>query len=108
MSFKLAKAETFTSQVEITTPDDKGRTVKETVTCTFKRLPQEALDALKELPNHEVLREVLTNVSGMVDDDHQPVPWNEHTREAFLSIPQATFACAGKFWILSRMGREKN
>jgi hypothetical protein len=108
MAFKLAKTETFKAQVEISTPDEKGRIEKETVTCTFKRKSEDELDALSGKSNVEVLKEVLSDVAGMVDDDRQPVPWNEATMNAFLQIPQATFAAAAKFWTLSRIGREKN
>lgn len=108
MAFRIAKSDTFQSQVEISTPDEKGRTQKETVTCKFKRYKEDELDALSGKPNIEVLREVLVDVVGMLDDDGQPVPWNDATKEGFLQTSQATFAVAAKFWMLSRIGREKN
>jgi DNA-binding protein Fis len=107
MAFKLSKSDTFTAEVEISTPDEKGRTVKESVKATYKRLNGDELDELKDLDNREVLRRVLVNVDGLRDDDNQPVPWNEEIREGFLLHPPAVFACAAKFWVLSRAGRDK-
>lgn len=108
MAFKLSKSDTFTSEVEISTPDDKGRIVKETVKVTFKRLNSDELDELKEQgDNRDACRKVIVDVQGMRDDDGQPVPWNDETAEGFLLHSQATFACASKFWVLSRVGREK-
>lgn len=108
MSFRLSKSDTFRMPVNIESTDEKGRTVKETVTATYKRCDEVTLELLEGKRNSEVLSEVLTDVEGMLDEKGEHVPYEGDYRMALLSYPPATFALAAAFWQASRMGRAKN
>lgn len=108
MAFKLAKSPTFKATVTIETQDDKGRTQKDTVIATFKRCGEEELAEFTDLKNAELMRRVLLNVEGLIDENNEPVPYEGDNIEGFLAIPPATHALAMAFWQASRLGRAKN
>jgi hypothetical protein len=108
MPFKLSKSQTFRTTVTIESVDEKGRTQKETVQCTWARPTEEELDAYTGKENKEALGKFLLNVEGMMDEDGNDVPYEGTYRDAFLSYSPATFACAASFWQAARMGRVKN
>lgn len=117
MPFKLSKSETFRSQVTIETLDEKGRSHKEVVHCTFRRPNETEVDEWTGKDNKLVLQEFLLNVEGMTDevDDEAtggkkmvPVPYEGDNIAAFLSHPPAIFAVSAVFWQAARLGRVKN
>lgn len=73
MSLQLKKVETFKTRVDVVFPDgSKGDYQGE-----FKYYTRPQLDELmaESLPDRDFVERVLVNVTGIVDDDKQPVPF---------------------------------
>jgi hypothetical protein len=85
MSFKLNPAPTFTIPVPLSVP---GSSEPVEIRVTFKHKNREPLQTwLKKAEqeiNEELLQEVITDWSGLVDDEGAPVPYNRTTLGALL------------------------
>ena len=114
MAFKLNKTETFRVPVTIESLDEKGRSLKEVVHCTYLRPSESELEDWNGKDNKLVLAHFLKNVEGMSAPDPEnvdaqiDVPYRDEYREAFLNYPPAVFSCAAAFWQGARLGRVKN
>ena len=56
------------------------------------------IEELKKLPGKEVMEKVLVGWSELLDDDNQPVDFNEDNLRALLNIPPALLAMSAAFW----------
>lgn len=98
MAFKLARKETYETEIAVSMPGDKGKRTTEKFLARFKHVELTRLDELRSVPHREVLDEVLVGWSGMVDENDEPVPFNNETRAAVYEIPQAFEALVQGFW----------
>lgn len=108
MAFKLAKTENFRAPVTIESTDEKGRVLKETVHCVYRRPNEAECKEWATKDNAEVMAEFLVDVEGMTDEEGASVLYVAENRLAFLAYPPATFASASVFWQCARTGKSKN
>lgn len=111
MTFKITQKPTFISRVTVETPNQKGGFDRSHFNAEFKRCGMDEIEELKKLPQKEVMEKVLVGWTDLIDDDNQPVDFNEDNRRALLNIPNALTAMGsidGAFWGSLFKAREKN
>lgn len=108
MAFKIALSPTYKAEVIVITPNDKGGNDKSTMKVTYNRYTVEELEALRELPQKDVMRKAVADINDLVADDGQQVEFNSTTLETLLSIPQALKAMSETFWETQYGARQKN
>ena len=108
MAFKITQKPTFISRVTVETPNQKGGFDKSPFNAEFRRCGMDEIEELRKLPQKEVLEKVLVGWSDLIDDDNQPVDFNEDNLRALLNIPPALLALGAAFWESLFKAREKN
>ena len=108
MAFKIALNPTFKTRVEVHTPNLKGGHDKSTFMAEFMRCDMEELEELRSLPQVDVLRKKLVGWSDLVDEENNPVDFNQDTLVALLRIPEAVDGLRYAFWSSIIRAREKN
>ena len=106
--FKITLTPSYRVKVVVETPNMQGKMDKSDFMAEFKRCDLAKIDELRNIPQREVVREVLTGWDGLVDDDNQPVPFNAATLDAVLAIPQAMVALIEAFWESVHKAKQKN
>lgn len=93
--FKVTTNPTFTHVVKISVPVDGGHD-EQTLKATFKVLP---LDQLVEDPELDMsgnqvksLRQVLVSLADLVDDQGNPVEYNDDLRDRLIGVPYVRIA----------------
>lgn len=108
MAFKIALTPTYTVNVKVSLPNDKGTFDTSEFKAKFKRVSMEELDALREKTHADALREVLAGYSDLIDEKGEQVDFNEANVNALLSIPQALSALSEAFWASIFNAKAKN
>ncbi|WP_137719352.1 hypothetical protein [Methylobacillus flagellatus] len=117
MAFRLTQKPTYQAPVEVWMPNNKGGFTVEKFTAVFRQCvmthvdendTRPLIDELRNLPQAEVMRQVLTNVIDLLDDDDAQVQFNEATLNALLAIPQALHGLSESFWSSIFRAPEKN
>ncbi|MDF3024803.1 MAG: hypothetical protein K0R10_2164 [Alphaproteobacteria bacterium] len=108
MAFKLTQKPTFVSRVTVETPNQKGGFDRSAFNVEFRRAGMDEIEELKKLPGKEVMEKVLVGWSELLDDDNQPVDFNDDNLRALLNIPPALLAMSAAFWESLFKAREKN
>lgn len=109
MAFKIALSPTYKRKVTVELPNDKGTMDKATFMAEFKRCDQDEIERLGQIPHQRaVLEEVLVGFTDLQDENNQPVPYSEATKDALLKIPQALQGTAREFWLSVYRAPEKN
>lgn len=108
MAFKISKKPTFMARVEVDTPNHKGGHDRSTFMAEFARASTEELVELNELKPADLMRRKLVGWSEFLDEDNQPVEFNQDTIEVLLAIPEALLGLRNAFWGSVVKGREKN
>lgn len=98
MAFKITRKPTYKTEIKVEMPNGKGKRDVEKFMAEFKFLGIEKLDELKEKPHREVMSEVLVGWEDMVDDNGDPVEFNDLHKKALFDIPQAFDALVAGFW----------
>jgi hypothetical protein len=106
--FCIALSPTYSHKIKVTIPTEKAIAQSSEFTAIYKRCSSEEIDVLREKPGREVVAEVLVGFVGLVDDNKEPVEFDEVTKAALLSIPQAQHACILGFWESVSGGKQKN
>lgn len=108
MAFKIALKPTFKARIEVLTPNQKGGHDKSTFMAEFLRTDMEELEEIQSIPQAEVMRRKLVGWSDLIDDEDNPVDFNQENLNALLKIPEAVTALRNAFWTSIFKGREKN
>lgn len=108
MAFKLAQNPSYTTPVQVFTPNDKGGFDSSTFKAIFKRCDMTELEALQEKEQIDVQRAVLVGFSDLLDEDDKELEFNETNVKALLAIPQARAALAKAFWASIFKAETKN
>lgn len=109
MAFKRALSTTFTTQVEVKVPNNKGGFDKNTFDATFTRPTQEEYEAdTTTLKDKELVRKYLVGWKLVDEDTKQEVPFNEVELEALLTIDPTPAATALAFALAYRGIKAKN
>lgn len=108
MAFKIALTPTYKTKIVVETPNDQGKFDKSDFLAEFKRLNMDDLDAMRNVPQPEVIEQVLVGWSGLIDDEGNDVPFNSANRNALMRIPQAMHALVEGFWTSIFKAKEKN
>jgi len=99
MAFKLSTVkQKFSVNIEVLTPNEKCGHDKSTFVATFIRSDANEMERLLGMSMADVAREKLVGWDQFLDDEGQPVPFNDETKEALLSIPEVTAGMAVSFW----------
>lgn len=108
MAFRLAKTPYFTARVTVLTPTDRATFERETFTVKFRRTNVDESVELQKLTPREAMERVIMGWDDFLDEENQPVPFNDATRWALLSEPPALLAINDAFWNTVVKAREKN
>jgi hypothetical protein len=108
MAFKLTQSPTFKANVTVDIASEKGGWEKSHFTAEFKRVTAEDLDRMREMPNPEVMREVLVGWANVNNDSNEAVPFTPEHRDAMLAIPAALSALTIAFWENQLKAKAKN
>ena len=108
MAFKLTQTPTFKANITIDIASEKGGWEKSHFIAEFKRVTADDLDRMREMPNPEVMREVLTGWANVLNDDNEPIPFTTEHRDAMLAIPAALAALTVAFWENQLKAKAKN
>ena len=108
MAYKLTKNPAFSAKVTVMTPNDRAGYDRSSFTARYRRTNLDETLELRQLPPKECLERVLIGWEEFVDDDNNPVPFNEHTLQAILSEPPAVMALYDGFVNTVVKAREKN
>jgi hypothetical protein len=108
MSFNIAQKPSYKTPVKVHTPNDKGGFDTSDFIAHFKRVSMDDIEALKELPQKEVLQQVLVGYSGLLDEDDKEIDFNETNVTTLFNIPQALAALTTAFWSSIFRAKEKN
>lgn len=108
MAFKIAVTPTYRTKVIVEVPNQHGKFDRNDFMAEFKRVSMDDLDELRKLPQKEVLQQVLTGWSGLLDDENQEVSFNPANLSALLAIPPAFVATTDAFWGSVFKAKEKN
>ena len=99
MTFKLSTVkETFSINVEVFTANNKCGHDKSNFVAIFSRTDVSELDRLMEMKFADVCRESLVGWDQFLDDDGKPVPFNDETKEALISITEVVSGLAVAYW----------
>jgi hypothetical protein len=93
--FTIAKERTFTRTVKVFVPTDDGHR-EESVKATFRVIPTNQASTYDddEAGSREFVRAVVVKLDDLVDEQKQPVTYNDEVREALLSVPYVRQALA--------------
>ena len=105
--FILAPTETFKAKVTVNVATPSGSWREESFTGIFKRTYEEDRKRLLDLPNVDLLREVMTGWE-MVDETRAPVEFNEQNFDAFLRLTGAVREAAVTYWQHNAGAKAKN
>jgi hypothetical protein len=108
MAFKLTKSPAFTAKITVMTPNERAGYDRSTLVARYRRTNVDETLELRQLPPKECLERVLIGWEEFVDDDNNPVPFNEHTLQAILGDPAALVALYDGFVNTIIKAREKN
>lgn len=113
--FKLATpSDDIAWPVTVPFVDGKGKTINQTFTAKFPRLPQSQLDSLvqqaqdKAISDDELASQILIGWDGVADENGQPIEFNPAIRDQLLDIhPTRSSVITAWFDSLSG-GKRKN
>lgn len=105
--FQLVQTETFKATVKVNVATPSGAWREESFVGIFKRTDEDRRDALINLKNVELVREVLVGWE-MVDTQRAPVEFNEQNFEAFLKLTGAVREATTTYWKHNVGAKEKN
>jgi hypothetical protein len=108
MAFKISKKPSWTAPVTVETPNTKGGHDLSKFYAEFKRVTNDEIDELRKLPQREVQEAVLVGWSEFLDDDNNPVDFNNDTLVVLLNIPEALYGLTQAFWGNVVKAKEKN
>jgi hypothetical protein len=108
MAFKITQKPSFSVRIKVDTPNDKNGFDRSEFVAKFKRVSMDEVQELKKLEQREVQQKVLVAWDELIDDDNNPVDFNEDNLAALLNIPQALTALAEGFWSSVFKAKEKN
>lgn len=106
--FIIALSRTYKTKITVELPNENGQFEKSTFNAVFKRMDFDELEALRKLPQREVLEKVLVGWTDMLDGEKIAVPFTEETFNIVIKIPQAFAALAQGFWASIYKAAEKN
>lgn len=107
MAFKIAQKNSYKVKVKVQTPSDNGFETSE-FTAEFKRVGMKELEDLKELPQREVIEQVMIGYADLLDEENKQVDFNQVNLGILLDIPQAQLAITEAFWSSIFKAKEKN
>jgi hypothetical protein len=105
---------TYHWPVSVEFPVDGGKFDKEVFDAEFKRLPQDRLREIGEkieagsILDTELLDQVLTGWSGILDETGNEVPFSEASRQKILNIPLVASAIVAAWLESLAKGKRKN
>jgi len=105
--FILAPTETFKAIVKVNVATPSGAWREESFTGVFQRTHEDQREELGTLKNTELLRRVLVGWE-MVDENRNPVEFNDPNFEAFLRLTGAVREAAIVYWKHNVGAKEKN
>lgn len=108
MAFRITQTPTYKVKIFVEIPNEQGKFDKSDFLAEFKRADLSQLNELRELPQKEVMEQMLVGWSGLLDDANSDVPFNVVNRDMLLLIPQAMQALVEGFWSSVFKAREKN
>ena len=108
MAFKIALTPTYLAKVEVNMPKESGGFESSDFWAKFKRVDVAELEALRALPQKEVIGRVLVGWTDLLDEESRPVEYGVSTRAALLLIPQVLEGLVYAFWTSIYKAREKN
>lgn len=118
MPFIIAQVKTLTDVVVIETPLGHGKFEKEDIEVTFKKLStSEFLDAdervngdgdddedLREDTVHQILKENITNIDGLRNEDGESIPFDDETFEQLMDMPHVRMTLMRAFFNIQLNG----
>lgn len=87
--FKMKKKDTFNWPVVINEPRDGGGFLSHEIKCEFKLQEQSKMDTLLAQfreDDRDILKVLLVGWTGVQNEDGEPMPFNDETRDAFLDL----------------------
>lgn len=108
MAFRLTKTPHFSARVTVLTPTERATFSREAFTVKFRRTDVDESIELQKLTPREAMERVIVGWEEFLDEENQPVPFNDATRWALLSQPHALIAINDAFWNTLAKAREKN
>lgn len=108
MAFKMTQKPTFTTQVTVNVPNEKGGFDKNTFTAKFRRPAADEVEDLRPLKNDDLVRATLVGWELKDGDTDDEVPFTKDNLEALLQILPTPLATAMAFWETVNGARSKN
>ena len=108
MAFKIALSPTYKAEVIVITPGQNGGNDKSTMKVTYNRYTLKQLESLRELPQQDVMRQAVANITDLVTDSGEQIEFSEDVLERLMEIPQALKAMSETFWESQYSARSKN
>lgn len=108
MAFKIAKTPTFTTKVDVYTPNNRGGHDYSTFDAEFLRCSIRELDELRELKQPDVMRRKLVGWKDFNDENNKPIDFSPENMEILIAIPEALSGLRQAFWESIVRGKEKN
>ncbi len=105
--FILAPTEVFKAKVTVNVAMQSGGWREESSTGIFKRTFEEDRKRLMELPNVDLVREVMVGWE-MVDEQRAPVEFNDQNLQAFLRLSGAVREATVTYWQHNAGAKAKN
>lgn len=105
--FILTPTETFKATVKVQVATASGGWREESFVGIFLRSAEDEREELLALKNTELLRRKLTGWE-MVDENRNPVEFNEQNFNAFLQLTGAVREAATTYWKHNVGAKEKN
>ncbi len=88
--------------------NNKGGVDTSSFMAEFHRADTEELNELNKLLPKEIMERKLAGWSELLDEQGQPVDFNEINREVIYRIPEALLGLREAFWENVAIAREKN
>ncbi len=112
--FTLGSSENFEWPVRVSLPVSGGKHQEVSFKAAFKRLPQSRCKELLllgrtgEISDNDVVKEVLTGWSDVVDNDSRELPFNPANLDRLLEVPTAGACIVAAYFEAVGGGKRKN
>lgn len=108
MSVSFKKRESFKTKCTFPVANDKGGFDENSFFGIFKHTEHEEVQALRERPDKEVVRDRLIGWEMVDEDTKEPVPYSPEIVESVLAISSAPYHIALAFYRAASGSKSKN